>query len=212
MISELVSKRAEQIKEWGTSPRMMVLRDFLSDEDCEHLIALGRSRIKPSTTVDPETGELILVDSRTSSGSYFTLGETPTVVAIEQRISELSGLPVENGEGMQILNYQVGQGYLPHFDYFDPALRGSATVLAYGGQRVMTCLMYLNNVESGGETHFPEIDKKVTPVRGDALVFYNVLPDGAVDPMSLHASLPMLAGEKWVATKWIRERAYRAPE
>lgn len=203
--------QTRQIKEWRLCPRMIVLQGFLSDEECAHLIGLVQSRIAPSTTVDPDTGKLIQVESRTSSSAYLGLCQTPIVAGIEQRLSELSGLPVENGEGLQVLNYQVGQSYQPHFDFFDPELKGSHVVLACGGQRVITCLMYLNDVEEGGETYFPEVDQKVSPVKGDALLFYNVLPDGGVDRMSLHASLPVIAGEKWVATKWIREHEYRSP-
>jgi prolyl 4-hydroxylase len=187
------------------------LRGFLREEECAHLIEMARPKIAPSTTVDPDTGELIVVESRTSSSTHFWLRQTPFIAAVEQRISDLVQLPVENGEGLQILNYQVGQGYDPHFDFFDPALKGSQTILACGGQRVLTCIMYLNNVEAGGATYFPEIDSAIHPVRGDAILFYNMLPDGAVDRMSLHASLPVEAGEKWVATKWMRERVYASP-
>lgn len=200
-----------KIEEWLISPRLMYLRGFLNDEECDHIIDRGRQHIAPSQTVDPETGELIVVESRTSSSTYFALGETPVIARIEKRIADLARLPVENGEGLQVLNYQVGQGYLPHFDFFDPDLKGSPAVLAYGGQRVATCIMYLNDVEAGGETAFPEVGKLVPPRRGDAIFFYNVLPDGQVDRASLHASEPVTAGEKWVATKWIRERKYAAP-
>ncbi len=200
-----------QVEEWLACPRLLYLRHFLTDEECDHIIERGRSRIAPSETVDPETGKLIVVESRTSSSTYFALGETPIIARIEQRIAELANLPVENGEGLQVLNYQVGQGYLPHFDFFDPTLKGSPAVLAYGGQRVITCIMYLNDVESGGETAFPEVGKLIKPSRRDAIMFANVLPDGQVDRMSLHASEPVTAGEKWVATKWIRERRYAAP-
>lgn len=199
------------IETWTISPRLMVLRGFLSNAECDHLIALGQEQIAPSTTVDPETGEHIRVESRTSSSAYLWLGQTEIVARIEARIAGLVQLPVENGEGMQLLNYQVGQCYQPHFDFFDPAHKGSDVVLAYGGQRVATCIMYLNSVAAGGETHFPEADRKITPAKGDAILFYNILPDGEVDRMTLHASLPVLAGEKWAATKWVRERTYCSP-
>jgi prolyl 4-hydroxylase len=198
-----------RVEQWTISPQLMVLRGFLSDEECDHLIELGRPRIERSTTVDPDTGEIIIVQDRSSASTYFHLGQTPIVAAVEKRIADMVRLPVENGEGLQLLNYQVGQCYMPHFDFFDPALKGSGVVLATGGQRVATCIMYLNTVEAGGETHFPEVDRKVAPVKGDAILFYNILPDGQVDKMSLHASLPVLAGEKWAATKWMREREYR---
>lgn len=189
-------------------PRLMVLHGFLSELECEHLIERARPKIAPSTTVDPDTGEHIVVEARSSTSTHFTIGETDIIQTIERRISEAVHLPVENGEGLQVLNYGIGQQYLPHFDFFDPNLKGTPTVTAIGGQRVATCIMYLNDVAEGGETRFPEVDIHVAPVKGSAILFYNLFPNGEVDRSSLHASLPVITGEKWVSTKWVRERAY----
>ncbi|WP_303674380.1 2OG-Fe(II) oxygenase [Vampirovibrio chlorellavorus] len=197
------------IVELSVQPRILTLPNFLSDEECAHLIERARPKIAPSTTVDPETGEFILVEARSSTSTYFMIRETPTITGIEDRIALLLGLPVENGEGLQVLNYSVGQEYRPHFDFFDPNLKGSATVMASGGQRVATCILYLNDVEEGGETHFPELDIRVRPQKGSALLFINVTQEGEVDRKTLHASLPVIAGEKWISTKWVREREYK---
>lgn len=110
------------------------------------------------------------------------------------------------GESLQVLHYSVGE-YLPHFDYFDPALPGSQPVLAQGGQRIMTFIVYLNTVEAGGETLFPALDLKVQPKQGRVVMFDNV-SNGKIDPLSLHASAPVLVGEKWAMTRWIRERRW----
>uniref|UniRef100_M1AZV5 Prolyl 4-hydroxylase n=3 Tax=Solanum TaxID=4107 RepID=M1AZV5_SOLTU len=48
------------------------------------------------------------------------------------------------------------------------------------------------------------IGLKVKPRRGDGLLFYSLLPNGTIDLTSLHGSCPVIRGEKWVATKWIR--------
>ena len=194
-------------------PRLMVLRGFLSESECDYLIAQAEAKIAPSTTVDPETGEHIRVEARSSSSTYFQLGQTDVIGVIEARIANQVNLPVVNGEGLQVLNYQIGQQYLPHFDFFDPAHKGSGVILACGGQRVATCIMYLNTVEpdAGGETHFPEVGIRVRPIKGDAVLFYNTLYSGEIDRLSLHASLPVTAGQKWVSTKWVREREYKSP-
>jgi prolyl 4-hydroxylase len=189
--------------------RLVVLKNFLTPVECEHLIALGRNRIRPSTTLCPETGREIFVPGRTSNNTYLLRQQTPIVADIERRIAGQSGLPVKNGEGLQLLNYQVGQQYLPHFDFFDPERPGNAQVLANGGQRVASCILYLNTVEAGGETIFPEVDETVQAIQGDAVLFYNLTPEGQPDPLSLHGSTPVITGEKWVATKWIREREYQ---
>lgn len=198
-----------KVEKFCTSPMALLLKGFLTEEECDHLINMAKATIKPSTTVDPETGEYIQVAARTSSGTYFSLRQTEIISNIEERIADIVGLPVENGEGLQVLNYQIGQEYKPHFDFFDPNHKGSHVVMANGGQRVATCLMYLHTPEEGGETCFPEVDLKVPPLRGDAILFFNMYPNGEVDRMSLHSSLPVTKGEKWVSTKWVREREYK---
>jgi prolyl 4-hydroxylase len=190
--------------------KWVLLPNFLSAEECEHLIQLGRDLIKPSMTLCPETGKEIFVPGRTSQNTYLVRRQTMVVARIEQRIAREAGFPVENGEGFQLLNYQIGEEYRPHFDYFDPERPGNESVLANGGQRVATCILYLNSVEEGGETIFPKLDLSVTPRQGDAVLFSNTLPDGKPDLLSLHGSSPVIAGEKWVATKWIRQRTFKA--
>lgn len=196
------------IEELSFAPRVYYLRNLLSHEECDEMVALSQSRIAPSVTVNPETGENFQVDSRSSYGGFFHRGETPLVSSIEQRIAEILQRPIDYAEGLQILRYQIGQEYQPHFDYFDPALKSTPVVIQTGGQRVATVIMYLSNVEEGGETVLPQVNIKVKPEKGNALLFYNLLPNGSVDPLTLHGSLPVVRGEKWGSTKWIRERYF----
>jgi prolyl 4-hydroxylase len=116
--------------------------------------------------------------------------------------------PVDNGEGFQILHYGVGGEYTPHFDYFPPEQPGSATHISRGGQRVSTLVMYLNDVEEGGETTFPDVGLSVSPRAGSAVYFRYFNGAGQIDPLTLHAGAPVLAGEKWIMTKWMRQFRY----
>ena len=102
--------------------------------------------------------------------------------------------PVENGEGLQILNYKVGGEYKPHFDYFPPGDPGSAVHLAKGGQRVSTMVIYLNDVEEAGETTFPDVGLSVTPKKGAAVYFEYCNSQNQVDPLTLHAGAPWQRG------------------
>ncbi|MEB3286906.1 MAG: 2OG-Fe(II) oxygenase [Vampirovibrionales bacterium] len=190
------------------SPRLFIIDDFLSPEECQALIGEAWHRMNPSTVVDNESGEMKPHPGRTSRGTFFHRGETDLVNRIEHRIAQMTRIPVENGEGLQVLNYQPDQFYKPHYDYFDPAMPGSGVHLQKGGQRVATLLMYLDTPESGGETAMPEVGITVIPKRGRAFLFYNLFPNGALDAQTLHSSEPVRSGEKWVATKWIRESAY----
>ena len=130
------------------------------------------------------------------------------IARIETRIAELTGCPIERGEPIQVLHYNPGTEYKPHFDYFDPADSGNRQVLSMGGQRVATLIMYLNDVQGGGSTVFPEIGLDVLPRRGNAVFFAYSDDQGRLDPRTLHGGSPVAAGEKWIATKWLRQRTY----
>ncbi|AOW14587.1 proline dioxygenase [Hydrogenophaga crassostreae] len=184
------------------SPRVVVLGGLLSDEECDALIAAARPRMARSLTVETKSGGEELNESRTSNGMFFSRGESELLKRIEARISRLLNWPVENGEGMQVLYYGVGAEYKPHYDYFDPNEPGTPTILKRGGQRVGTLVMYLNEPACGGGTIFPDVGLEVAPQRGNAVFFSYDKPDPTT--RTLHGGAPVVEGEKWVATKWLR--------
>ena len=115
--------------------------------------------------------------------------------------------PVENGEGLQILQYVPGTEYKPHYDYFDPAEPGTPSILKRGGQRVGTMVMYLSEPAKGGGTTFPNVFFEVAPRRGNAVFFSYERPHPSTK--TLHVGAPVIEGEKWIATKWLREGEFR---
>jgi prolyl 4-hydroxylase len=188
------------------NPRIVVFGDLLSHEECDQLIALAKPRLARSLTVENKTGGEEVNADRTSNGMFFQRGETELVSRIEERIARLVNWPVENGEGLQILHYTPGTEYKPHYDYFDPSQPGTPTILRRGGQRVGTVIMYLEEPEKGGGTVFPDVHVEVAPKRGHAVFFSYERPHPTTK--SLHGGAPVLAGEKWIATKWLRERRF----
>lgn len=190
------------------APDIVVLDNFMTDAECDALCAQSASTLSKSKVIDDKTGASIAHDARSSQGTYFSLGQTPLVQTIEARISEITNTPAVNGEGIQILNYVDGGEYRPHFDYFSDK-DGGRVHTAKGGQRIITVIMYLNDVTAGGATIFPNINLNIYPKKGSALYFSYFNSTGQVDPATLHGGAPVLAGEKWIATKWIREREYR---
>ena len=184
-------------------PALRVLDGLLTGEECDELIALATPRLARALTVNATGGQQV-DHRRTSVGMFFKPGELPLVAQLEQRIAALFDIPVSHGEGLQILHYLPGQEYQPHYDWFDPDHPGYATVTARGGQRIASVVMYLNTPEAGGGTAFPEVGLTVTALRGSAVYFAY---EGC-DASSLHAGLPVLRGEKWIATKWLREKPY----
>lgn len=204
-------------------PRAFVYHNFLSKYECNYLIELAKPHMQKSTVVDSATGKSKDSRVRTSSGTFLARGRDKVVRDIEQRISDFTFLPVEHGEGLQVLHYEVGQKYEPHYDYFQDEFN-----TRNGGQRIATVLMYLSDVEEGGETVFPaakgnissvswwnelsECGKKglsVKPKMGDALLFWSMNPDATPDPSSLHGGCAVIKGNKWSSTKWLRINEYK---
>jgi prolyl 4-hydroxylase len=186
-----------------SDPNIVVIGNFLSDEECEGLIEGAKPRLARSLTVETQTGGEELNADRTSNGMFYTRAESELIARIERRLAQLTRWPVENGEGLQILHYRPGAEYKPHYDYFDPDEPGTPTILKRGGQRVATIIMYLHEPAKGGGTTFPDVKFEVAPKRGNAVFFsYNRAHPST---KSLHGGAPVIEGEKWIATKWLRE-------
>lgn len=189
-------------------PYVVVIDEFLSPKECQQLIQASENKFTHSRVVDKETGEFVEHSARTSMSTSFIRGENDIVKTIERRIAELLNWSVENGEGLQVLRYQDGGEYKPHFDFFNADETGSKKQMERGGQRVGTFLMYLSEVEAGGATRFPTMNFEVRPKTGMALYFGDVLLTGQSDPLTLHASVPVTQGVKYIATKWLRQTVY----
>jgi prolyl 4-hydroxylase len=188
-------------------PDLCVFSNLLSAAECDVLIEAAEPRLLRSRTVDTQTGGEALNRARTSDGMFFTRAENAIVQRIEWRVARLLRWPVTNFEGMQVLRYQSGAQYKPHYDYFDPDEPATPALLARGGQRVATLIMYLREPERGGATLFPDASISVPPVRGSAVFFSYA--EAKPTSLSLHGGAPVEAGEKWIATLWLRERQFR---
>ncbi|GMP30442.1 hypothetical protein CsSME_00005108 [Camellia sinensis var. sinensis] len=216
--SPLDPSRVTQIS-WR--PRAFLYKGFLTHEECDHLVQLAKDKLEKSMVADNESGKSVESEVRTSSGMFLNKAQDEVVAGIEAKIAAWTFLPPENGEAMQILHYEHGQKYEPHFDYFHDKANQEL-----GGHRVATVLMYLSDVNNGGETIFPDSEGKdtqlkedywsdcakngyaVKPHKGDALLFFSLHLDATTDPLSLHGSCPVIEGEKWSATKWIHVRSF----
>ncbi|KAI8465545.1 MAG: hypothetical protein J3K34DRAFT_379780 [Monoraphidium minutum] len=201
-------------------PRAFHYKRFLSDEECDHLIAIAKPRLERADVVNDETGELEPSDTRTSTGTFLDEAQDEVVAAVEKRVATVTMTPLANQECIQVLRYANGQKYEAHTDYFHDALNAAPEV---GGQRLVTVLMYLSTPEEGGETVFPDSGTQTPreglsgcvkgglahrPMKGDMLLFYSLHPDGSPDPTSMHESCPTLKGEKWSATIWVHTGTY----
>ncbi len=204
----LVGDRVVPVLARQEQPRLCVLSNVLASDECAKLIELARPRLTPSTVVNPASGKDEIMANRTSFGMFFRLAESPFIAQLDARISELMNLPVENGEGFQVLRYPEGAETTPHFDFLQLTNAANRASIARSGQRVSTLIAYLNDVEAGGETTFPKIGLCVTPQVGNAVYFEYCNSKNQVDHLSLHAGNPVTRGEKWVLTKWMRQKRF----
>ena len=179
------------------SPKVTLFPALLSEAECDYMIDASTAVFEPSRVVDPQTGQLVPNPVRTSDAAAFPLVmESPAVHALNKRLAAASGTKVAQGEPLQILRYRPGQEYRPHFD----AIAGAEN------QRILTFLVYLNDDYEGGETCFLTPGLEVKGRKGDGLLFRNADDKGRADANSQHAGLPVIAGEKLLASRWIRER------
>ncbi|SAK39900.1 2OG-Fe(II) oxygenase superfamily protein [Caballeronia temeraria] len=190
-------------------PVIALVADVLDHDECDRLIEIGREHVQRSSVVDPDSGKEITIEERKSEGAFLNASTDALVETIDRRIAELFRQPAENGEDLHILRYGVGGEYRPHYDYFPEEQAGSKHHMLRGGQRIATVILYLNEVERGGDTTFPDIGLAIHPRRGSALYFEYVNELGQSDPKTLHAGTPVEQGEKWIATKWIRRGRFR---
>ena len=190
------------------NPRVMIFHNFLSADECQHLIQLAEPRMAPSTV---QLEKLETTPDRTSFTTNLKRHETDVVKQVESRAVMFANYPMENLEPLQVVRYQPNQFYRPHFDYFEKGKRGTKEALARGGQRTVTMFVYLNSLpaeETGGATIFPELNLRVKPKAGTAVYFLNVTPDGQEDPRLLHGGEAPKMSTKYGLNIWFRQRAF----
>lgn len=178
-------------------PLILILDNVLSYTECDALIDLANNRMQRAKIGKSR----VISNIRTSSNMFFEESENEFIQKIETRVSELMNIPISHAEPLQILHYKAGEQYQPHFDYFT-----SGNVV---NNRISTLVMYLNDVEKGGETYFPSLRFAVTPKKGSAVYFEYYYNDIRLNELTLHAGNPVAIGEKWVATQWMRRQRHR---
>ena len=179
--------------------------DFLSPAQCDRLIALIDANRRPST---------LLAES---DDPHFRTSEScdmdrwsPDVRPTDEGIAALLGIDPVHGETMQGQRYAPGQQFRAHTDWFHAGAAYWDDMQRTGGQRTWTAMIYLNDVEEGGATWFPQAGIRVAPKRGLLLTWNNMKADGSPNELTLHEGMPVIAGVKYVITKWFREGAWIA--
>jgi prolyl 4-hydroxylase len=194
--------KAPEGKRLCEAPAVTRFERLFSPEECAWLADASAPMLEPAVVIDPATGRQLRDPVRVCDSVGFTWPlENPAIHALNRRLAAASGTAVEQGEPLQVLRYRPGGEYKPHFD----------AIPGFANQRVLTFLVWLNDDYEGGETYFPTASLKLKGRPGDAILFRNTGADGRRDSASGHAGLPVTAGEKLIASRWIRERRFEPP-
>lgn len=196
-------------------PRVVQILDFVSQSEADEIVRLARPNLARST-VHTKAG-LTASNFRIAKTAWLPADSSATVTRIMSRVSEVLGVRVDDAEAMQVVNYGLGGFYGPHTDSArtsEPMHNHSLLLtnitthklaLAHN-DRLATALIYLNDVQAGGATVFPELNLTVQPIARSAVMWFNLRRDtGYTDARTLHTGCPVLYGSKWIATVWPRE-------
>jgi prolyl 4-hydroxylase len=174
--------------------------DFLDAATCDRLIALIDANRRPSTLLSDRNDQGFRTSDSCDMDRY-----SPDVAPTDGAIAQLLGIDPDHGETMQGQRYAPGQQFRAHHDYFHESESYWQRMLQEGGQRTWTSMIYLNDVEEGGATWFPQAGIKIAPRRGMLLAWNNMKPDGTPNELTIHEGMPVIAGVKYIITKWFRE-------
>lgn len=188
------------------APLLAYIDDVLPESACRWLRGLAAPRMRPALVYEPRSGERVQDPTRSNSAAYLEVQFLATLL-IEWRLLACADpqQALARSEPVSVLHYAVGQEYQAHRDYLNPTSQPDQFPPQGPGQRIRTVFAYLNDVEAGGQTTFPTLGHSITPSTGRVVVFDNLDANGRPDPSTLHASLPVTKGEKWLATLWLRE-------
>jgi len=191
------------------SPRIEVIDDFATAEECEHIIELARNEMSSASIINAEGDRVENNLRRTADIGWVYTDQTAIVRSMVERAARAAELPAKNCERIQVVHYEVGGKYTPHLDTFKPD--PSNAHYRRSGQRLKTGLLYLHEPGKGGATNFPKAKAKVKPKVGRLALFELVEP-GTAEPdlNAVHAGGPVWSGEKWVCNFWFCERAVKA--
>lgn len=189
-------------------PLVCVFEDFLSQEEIDEMLHAARPKLQQALVSSDKAG--VESAGRTGSNCWIPHAYNPVIEELSLRVAEVVGIGLEYAESLQMIYYGEGQEYAPHYDAWDAATERGRRCMIKGGQRLVTCLLYLNEPAQGGGTAFPKLDMEVRAKKGRMLLFHNCHEGSSVrHPDSLHGGLPVIAGEKWACNFWFREREYQ---
>lgn len=180
-----------------------IIKNILNKEECLKLIEFSKIR---------------LIDSEIIGGKFTTVRNSQQcwinknnklVKSLFEKMSKKFNIPFDNAEDLQVVKYLPNQFYKEHHDSCCDNNTYCNDFLKRGGQRILTILIYLNDNFENGYTFFKNLNLKLKPQIGDAIIFYPLSKNSnKCHPLALHEGLPVTKGEKWIANLWFRENYF----
>ena len=183
--------------------QLYTINNFLSDEECDCLMQHIDRTVRPSTVSNP-TDDCVISDYRTSKTADLSYFCDDFYLKIDRKITEVMGFPPFLGETMQAQRYEPGQYYKEHWDFFMPGTQENRIYCEWMGQRTWTTMIYLNDVNNGGETYFKHLKLRIKPRKGLLLAWNNLYKNGLPNLKTMHEACPPINESKYVITKWWR--------
>jgi len=197
-----ITKKGEKINFPFT--QLYIYKNFLTKTECERLMGHIDKGIRPSTIAN-DTDIISTSDYRTSQTSDLHYYKELDVVELDIKLENLMELDPFIGEALQAQKYNPGQYYKEHWDFFPPKDKKQYQVYCgWMGQRTWTTMIYLNDVEEGGETYFKRLNLKLKPRQGTLIAWNNLRRNGKPNYKTMHEAIPPVKGDKYVITKWWR--------
>ena len=203
---EIVEKDSELVETiHSKEPFVSTIDNLLTDDECNHMINISKGLMKSSLVSDGKKG--IVSQGRTSSNAWIQHNHDEITKSIGEKIAGIVGMPLENAEAYQVIHYGIDAQYRRHYDSWDHnGSEKTIRCMKYGGSRLKTALVYLNDVEEGGSTRLNKLDVDVSPKKGKLLIFENTFVGTNIKhPLSEHAGMPVIKGEKYAFNLWFKE-------
>lgn len=176
-------------KESVDGDRLFVIHRFYTSDECERAIARSESAGFDDATINTLRG--VVLNKAIRDNARLIVEDVGLAASLWDRLNPFvpavldPWVVVGLNERFRFYRYDEGQRFAPHFDGFFQRDNGERSQL--------TCLIYLNDDFTGGETKFYDDDKvlrsTIRPERGAALLF---------EHLQLHEGAPVTSGRKYV--------------
>ncbi|BFF97547.1 prolyl 4-hydroxylase subunit alpha-1-like [Drosophila madeirensis] len=171
-----------KMEELSLTPAISLYHDMLSDEELAIVKRLASPLLKRNKITYREIDSYTDYMATRSWQSAELSSSMHTIIdTLNRRIRHaISGVSSIESDNLQVRNFGIGGHFLEH-----------ATA-----EKDVTALLYLSNVDQGGETYFASLNLRVPPKKSSLLVWQRTGDS--------HIECPVIVGNKWVATKRIQ--------